>query len=98
VPKEPRLEQVLGKGRAVDLDEGLAAPARLAVDVAGDDLLADAGLSQDQYGRFRVRDLLSDLLDAQQARGRGDHPVLAVQAPPQYRHFVLQRLLLDDVL
>src|SRR6185436_6775188 len=99
VAEELRLEQVLGQGRAVDLDESLAGPVRLAVDEAGDDLLAHAGLPEDQDGGIGVGDLAADLLDAEDPRAGGDEAVLlAVEAAPQDGDLLTELLFLDGVL
>ena len=46
VAEELALEEALGEGGAVDLDEGPVAPGREVVDRVGDELLADARLAR----------------------------------------------------
>ncbi len=50
VAEELGLEERLGEGRAVHLDEGLVGARRLLVKRLGDELLAGAGLAQDEDG------------------------------------------------
>src|SRR5690606_10722984 len=61
VPEQLGLEQVLGYRAAVERYEcGIAAVA-LAVDQAGDQLLAGAALARDEHGRRVAGDLGGDL-------------------------------------
>src|SRR6266849_4241362 len=66
VTEQLGLDQLLGDGRAVDLDEGPVAPRGERVDGAGHQLLARAVLALDEHpaarGR-RDRDLLTQVLD-----------------------------------
>ena len=55
VAEQLGLDQLLGNGRAVDLDEALAAAQAVAVDGARDELLADAALALDQHRRVGRR-------------------------------------------
>ena len=50
VAEQLRLDQFLGDRRAVDLHEPLAGARAVAVDGAGDELLADAALAEQQHG------------------------------------------------
>ena len=61
VAEQLALEQLLGQGRAVHLDEALRAPRGQLVHRARHDLLADATLTVDQNGHSGVADLLQDL-------------------------------------
>jgi len=66
-PEQLAFEQRLGKRRAVDRDERLAAPRREVVDRPRDQLLAGARLAFDQHGRADRRHLLDldqQLLDS----------------------------------
>ena len=59
------LDQLLGDGRAVDLDEGAGAPAAEGVNRARDQLLAGAVLPENEdapVGRRRHRDLFAQLV------------------------------------
>ena len=58
VAEQFRLQQVVGDGGAVQRDNGTGGAARAAVDVAGQYLLAGAGLTGDQHRGFRPRHLL----------------------------------------
>ena len=48
VAEQDALDQIFGNGAAIDGDEGLAGAVALALDGAGDQLLADAGFALDQ--------------------------------------------------
>ena len=47
--EEPALDQPLGEGGAVHLDEGLVLPSALVVDSGGDEFLARAALAEDEH-------------------------------------------------
>jgi hypothetical protein len=57
VPEQLALDEVLGQGGAVELDERLVAAAAPSVDRARDELLADAGLAGDEDRCVGRRDL-----------------------------------------
>ena len=61
VAEELRLQEVVGQGRTVDLDEGLVPARRLLVDVPGHDLFSHPGLPEEQDGRVGGRDLPGNL-------------------------------------
>ena len=65
-PNSSDLDELLGDGRAVDLDEGLARAQAVGMDGAGDELLARAALAVDEHrgvGRGDLEDLLPEVLD-----------------------------------
>jgi len=65
--EELRLDQLLGNRRAVHLHEALAAAQAVAMDGAGDELLADAALALNQHrcvGRRRASDRRHHVLQA----------------------------------
>ena len=65
VTEELALDQALGNSRAVDRNEGTAAPRSVLVDGAGRQLLAGAALAADQHRGARLRhapDGVEDLL------------------------------------
>jgi hypothetical protein len=74
VAEELALEDRLGKGRAVDGDEGLGRARALGVDGARDELLARAALADDEHRGGRRRDLRDRLVDAEH---RGALPTMA---------------------
>ena len=61
-----------GQRRAVHLDERPAAAPAARVDLPRDDLLARAGLAQQQHRHVRVRDALHQRARAAHGRGDGD--------------------------
>jgi hypothetical protein len=63
VAEELALDQVVGNGRAVDRDEGLAGPVAVLPDRARHQLLAGAALAGDHDGDVARRDLADDLED-----------------------------------
>src|SRR2546421_11969185 len=69
VPEQLGLEELLGDGGAVHVDQ-LAAPTAPVVDVLRHQLLPAAGGSDDENRNARRRELLRQLDDASQ-RGRG---------------------------
>ena len=62
--EELALEQRLGERRAVDADERSGGAARRAVDAIGDDLLAGAGLAEDEDVDVAGSDEAHEALDA----------------------------------
>ena len=60
VAEELGLEQPLGNGGAVDLDEGPLAARGRHMDGAGDEILAHTALTSDQNGRVGVGNALDD--------------------------------------
>ena len=72
VAEELALDEVLGQGPAVDRDEGVAGPLALVVEVPGDQLLAGAGLAQDQDPGVGRRDHLDLAADRLHRRGVAD--------------------------
>src|SRR5208282_2662024 len=58
VAEELTLDEVLGDGAAVDDDERPGGAVRAPVDLAGDELLAGAGLAGDEHRDVGGRDLL----------------------------------------
>src|SRR5262249_44953075 len=68
VPEQLALEERLGERGAVELDVGLAGALAATVDLLGDDLLADAGLAEEEHGDRRRRDLVERLVDAPHLR------------------------------
>src|SRR5206468_4578282 len=60
VAEEFGLEQPLGNGGAVDLDEGPLAARGRHMDGAGDEILAHTALTSDQNGRVGVGNALDD--------------------------------------
>src|SRR4029079_3217544 len=93
VPEELRLDELLGDGRAVDLDERPVRARRAAVDLARHELLAGAGLALDQDGRLRRRgevDLAAQLLHR---RRLADDLVVALDAVAQLDVLFLELLL-----
>ena len=57
VPEQLALQEVLGEGRAVELEEGLVDPSAPFMDGPGQHLLARAGLAADEHRRIRGRHL-----------------------------------------
>ncbi len=72
VAEQLALEQVLGKGGAVDGDEWTGGAAARGVDRAGQGGLARAGLAHQQHRGRRVRDARGDVEDLAH-RGAGGH-------------------------
>ena len=72
VAEQLRFEQALVERRAVHLDERPVRPARVAVEGLGDQLLADAGLAQDQDRGVRAGDLLDRAEDLLHLRALAD--------------------------
>ena len=98
VPEQLGLQQRLGDGAAVEGHEGLAAPLALPVDRLRHDLLAGAGLAQDQHGQARGGDdphLIDDPLrlraGAHLLRQAGPFADL----PPQVTHLAAERAVLQ---
>ncbi|EDM76062.1 hypothetical protein PPSIR1_06828 [Plesiocystis pacifica SIR-1] len=75
------LDQRLGQGGAVDLDEGLLAPRRVDVHRPGDELLAGPALAGDQHGRVGARGLADDGVDLAHGPGLADDLVEGVLGP-----------------
>ena len=67
------LEQRLGDGAAVDRDEAAAAARRRVVDRARDELLAGAGLADEEHGGGRLRGLVEQAEHLLHDRARADH-------------------------
>src|SRR5688572_3231374 len=72
VAEQLALEQSLGERGAVQLDEGARGPRTLLVDGLGNELLAGATLTGDEYGRPRWRDLIDHLEQALHLRAIAD--------------------------
>ena len=72
------LEQVFLQGRAVHLDEVARRAQRVAMDRAGDQLLAGAGLAAHQHGRIALGDLAHDAEDVLQRGAAADDPLEVV--------------------
>ena len=90
VAEQLALDQLLGDGGTVDLDERPRAPAAHGVDVARHQLLAGAVLAVDQHpavGRRRHRDLLAQL---HHRVALADHRVLRVDLRAQRLIFGLE--------
>jgi hypothetical protein len=97
VPEEFALDQFLGDGRAVHLDERTGPPKAERVDVARDQLLARAVLPENEHapvGRRRHRHLLAQPHHAQAV---ADHRVLGVDARAQGKVFRLEMPLAQRV-
>ena len=62
-PEQLGFEKVFGQGRAIHLKEGVARARRREVERVGDDLLADAGLAEQQDGDVVARDVRDDVAD-----------------------------------
>ena len=73
VAEQLALEQRLGERRAVDATNGRRAAPAGAVDRLGDDLLADAGLAEDEHRDRMVGDLVDELVDPAHLRVTDDH-------------------------
>ncbi len=71
------LDQVGGHGRAVHLDERLVAARARPLDGAGEELLARAGLAENQYGGVRRRYLLNIAQHAAERRASAEDLVEA---------------------
>ena len=72
VTEELRLEQGLGQGGAVDLDEGLVASRAVAVQGLGDQLLAGARLPGDEHRRLGGGDVADHLEEFLHGRRSAD--------------------------
>jgi hypothetical protein len=72
VAEELRLDQGLGDRAAVDGDQGAAGARRSLVDLAGDQLLAGAGLAGDHDGDVDAGDLLDAAVDVDHLRAGAD--------------------------
>jgi hypothetical protein len=98
VAEQLRLEERLAQRRAAHLDERAIAPWRLLVQRLGDELLARAGLAQDEDRRLGGGGLLHQLEHGLQFRRFADHSVQAeplVHALSQRPRVALQTALLD---
>ena len=101
VAEQDALDEVLGDGAAIDGDEGLAGAGALALDGAGDQLLADAALALDQDGDGRAGRALAELDDARHGLAAGDEVAeaeLALGGGLHAGELALQRLDLERVL
>ena len=78
VSEQLRLEQRLGKRRAVHLDEVPRRAMRVVMDRAGDELLAGARFAADQHRRVALRHLAHDAEHALQRIARADDAVEVV--------------------
>jgi len=83
VAEELALEELAGKGRAVDLDERFPAANAALVESAGDALLADAALAADEDRNVGLRDAVDHVPDAEHRRAHRDE--LARGPSPQRR-------------
>ncbi len=72
VAEQLTLDQLLRDGRAVHLDERLAAARRVVVQRAGDELLAGAALPRDEHRGGAVGHALEHRVDLVQPRGAAD--------------------------
>ena len=81
VAEELALDEVLGQGAAVDRDEGVAGAAALVVEVAGDQLLAGAGLAQDHHAGIGRRDRVDQAADRLHRRGVADQQWASPRRP-----------------
>ena len=101
VAEQLRRDELARNGRAIDADEGPRGARRSLVDRARDELLARAGLTGDQHGRIRRRDL-GHVGEHRLQRRRRPDDLLEHRGPvhlvPQYQIFfvelILQRLKL----
>jgi len=76
VPEQLRLEQGVGNGRTVDGHERRSGIATLAMDAAGEHLLARAGLPDEQHRRRRgLRNTTGDVDDLTKLCTATDHAV-----------------------
>jgi hypothetical protein len=69
------LDELVGDGRAIQLDEGLLAPRREGVDGARDQLLAGAALPRDEDAALRGGRHLHQLIDPPHGSRAADHAV-----------------------
>ncbi len=76
VAEKLALQQFRRDGRAVDRDEGLARARAVAVQGAGDLLLARAGLSLHEHGRVARRGQADELVDLAHRRAGADELVV----------------------
>src|SRR3954469_15067812 len=83
VAEELALEELAGKGRAVDLHERFATAHAALVQRAGDALLPDAALATDEDRNVGLRDAVDHVPDAEHRRAHGDE--LARGPSPQGR-------------
>jgi hypothetical protein len=94
VAKQLRLEQVVGDSAAVDGDERVAAPLAFAVDGLRHQLLAAAGLADDQHRETGLRHgphLLDQLPDLGARTHQRGQPTARAEPKPEIFHFQLQR-------
>jgi hypothetical protein len=78
VAEELAFEQVLGDRRAIDADERLLRSARLAVDIARHDFLADAAFAGDQDRGVRGGDLVGELHHFRHRRVARHHRLVVI--------------------
>jgi len=78
VAEELALDQIGRKGRAVDNHKGPVRPRAFGVDGAGDELLADPGLAEDQHRGVARRDLPHLVEDVEQGVRAADDVLEAV--------------------
>ena len=101
VAEQLALQQRLGQRRAVHRDERVATPGRRVVDRPRHQLLARAGLAEDQHRADRLRHVADQLEDVVHPRALAQDGVereLLVQLLAQLRHLVLQRPLAQGAL
>ena len=97
MPEQLRLDQLLGDGRAVDLDERLRGARGAAMDFARHELLAGARFAGDEDRGFRRRGQLDLRLELLHRRRLADELVVARFALAQLADFLLELLLPDGV-
>src|SRR3989442_4564465 len=97
VPEQLRLDQLLGDGGAVDLDERLLGARALAVDLPGHELLAGAALSRDQHGGVRRRGPRDGLAHPLRGPRLADEPQAGFDLVAQADVFLAKALAFDGV-
>ena len=105
VAEELALQQVLGKGPAVDGDEGRVLARRQGVDGLGHELLARPALSRDEHGGAGGSDRAHDVEEAGHGPRHPEDPLEAVARPELgleaevllLKAHVLERLADDDL-
>jgi hypothetical protein len=101
VAEELALEQRVGQGGAVDLDEGLAGARRLFVEGLGDALLAGAGLAENEDRGLRGRGAADDLKHRLELGRLADdvgQPEALADAFAQGRRLAHEAALLEDLV
>ncbi len=79
MPEQFAVDEILGNGPAVDLDERLVPPGGALVDGVGDNLLAHARLPDNQHGVLERRHLIDLRHHAPEARIRPHHLVAGLR-------------------